>query len=386
MAELAGARIAFVNNYRGPGLGGGETQLLYVVRACAAAGMEVHLVCEPGAALGDEAAEAGAAVARYPLSAAGAAPQTVDRLRGFLMESKADIVQSGGFWTGVLTRTAAGPLPVRVVTQVAVDPAASALDGGSKVGVWLRARVDALSLARTDAVVAVSQAVADALLARAWPPEAIRVIANGVDAELLAEQAAEPVPAALASLPEATPLAGCVARLEPVKNVGGFVAAAAILATTRPDVRYAVVGDGAQRRDLEALAGALGVSDKLLWLGTVVPSAAALARFDVCVMPSLSEGMPMVALEAGALGIPVIGSRVGGIPEVVVDGTTGVLVAARDDHGFATAMGALLEDAPTRGAMGEAASARVRSAFSVERMTEGYLGLYEELLSRGPRE
>ena len=120
---------------------------------------------------------------------------------------------------------------------------------------------------------------------------------------------------------------GALARLEKVKGVEFFIRAAASL-TDESSVAFAVAGTGSEESYLRELVVAQGLTDKLTFLGRVDNSAAFLAACDIVVMPSLSEGMPLVPMEAMALGKPVVATSVGGTPEVVLDGETGLLVPA----------------------------------------------------------
>jgi len=373
-----GATVVLVNNYPGPGLGGGEVQLVQLIGGCVAAGLDVRLVCVANEELEREASRSGAVVVRRPLEPARLVA-AARWLRGYLRQSGAAIVQGTGYATNVLGREAARGLSLRVVNTVHVEPEASLLDGGSRLGLRLRDAVDRAGRGRVDGYVAVSDTVRDALIARGVPATDVVVVRNGVDvAELRGAAAAPPPP----GTPREPPLVGVVARLEPVKGVESFVRAVAELASEHPEARFVVGGSGSQERALRDLAAELGVQDRITWLGIVRPAAPLLATFDVVVVPSRSEGSGIVALEAMALARPVVATVVGGLPEVVVDGETGLLVAPRDHVALARAVGALLSDPARARALGEAGLRRVETEFTVERMVAGYLALYERLLDR----
>lgn len=378
MGDLAATTIVFVNNFPGPGLGGGEVQLLRLIRGCVAVGIDAHLVCVANDDLEREASRAGAVVVRRRLEPLRFASAARD-LRSHVRQSNAAIVQGTGWATNVLSRRAARGLPVRVVNTVHVEPGASLHDGGSRPGLRLRAAVDRAGRGRVDAYIAVSAAVRDALVAGGVPADRVTVVHNGVDVGELSVAAVAPAPAAL---PRERPLIGVVARLEPVKGVAHLVRATARLADEHPEVHVVVVGSGSQERALRDLAIELRVQDRIAWLGRVRHIAPVLAALDVVVMPSLSEGLGIVALEAMALGKPVVASAVGGLVEVIADGETGLLVTPADPAALASAIGALLADRERARAMGAAGLRRVKTAFTVERMLAGYLALYERLLSR----
>jgi D-inositol-3-phosphate glycosyltransferase len=161
-------------------------------------------------------------------------------------------------------------------------------------------------------------------------------------------------------------------RLEPLKGADTLLRAVAQLCDQPrfDDVITLVIGEdsgdgaagGGERRRLEAVAGGHGLESRVRFLGAVEHEDLAdyYALADVCVMPSLTETFGLVALEAQALGTPVVASAVGGLTEVVADGQTGILVAEREPQGFADAIARLLDDPALRAQMGDAA--RVRAA------------------------
>ena len=105
-----------------------------------------------------------------------------------------------------------------------------------------------------------------------------------------------------------------------------------------------------------------------------------LGSFDFCVLPALLEGLGVAALQAGAAGVPVVGARAGGVPEVIEDGRTGVLCPPGDAGALATAIAGIVEDRAAARAMGERARARVESLFSVGAMVTGNLDVYREVV------
>jgi glycosyltransferase involved in cell wall biosynthesis len=246
--------------------------------------------------------------------------------------------------------------------------------------VWLRRTVEGASRTGTDVFVAVSAAIAKGLVSAGVPADRVTVVHNGVDAEALGRAAAAGAPD---GLPGTRPLVGCVARLERVKGVDLFVRAAAILSRQRPDVTFAVVGDGSQRAELETASRAESLEERVVFLGVVASAAPALVRFDVCVVPSRSEGLPMVVLEAMALARPVVATAVGGIPEAVDDGATGILVRPEDPEALAAAIGSLLDDPERGAAMGRAGRERVRAHFSADEQRRRYLEIFAGLLRDG---
>lgn len=172
-------------------------------------------------------------------------------------------------------------------------------------------------------------------------------------------------------------LIGAVGRLEPVKGFSYFVRAARIVLDSMPSARFILAGDGAERDSLKALAETLGERFQFLGMREDVP--ALMAAMDICVVPSINEGMGRVILEAGAAGTPVVATNVGGIPEVVNETVTGLLVRPRDETGIASAVLSLAADRAQRERMGEAARDHVQQ-FSLARMVGKIEALYEDLI------
>jgi sugar transferase (PEP-CTERM/EpsH1 system associated) len=179
---------------------------------------------------------------------------------------------------------------------------------------------------------------------------------------------------------------GTVGRLAEVKDQWIIIRALSRIFEARPALRDAlrciVVGEGPERRRLTEAIAAYGL-DKNVWLAgdrTDVP--ALLAAMDVFLLPSLGEGISNTILEAMASGLPVIATNVGGNPELVSEGETGVLVPAGDESALAAAMLGLYDQPDQRQRMGIAAQREVRQRFDWERAVEQYLGVYDALLGR----
>jgi glycosyltransferase involved in cell wall biosynthesis len=144
-------------------------------------------------------------------------------------------------------------------------------------------------------------------------------------------------------LRDGVPLIGTVARLKPEKGVRYFVEAAARIAKLHPEARFLVIGDGPERDALSALASRLGVPVWFLGARGDVPEF--VGFLDVFVLPSLSEGTPLVTLEAMSAGVPIVATNVGGVPYQITDGRDGLLVPPRDPEAIATAVLRLIEHA-----------------------------------------
>ena len=179
-------------------------------------------------------------------------------------------------------------------------------------------------------------------------------------------------------LPADQPLIVAVGNLYPVKDHASLVRALAKL----PEGRVAIAGRGDQDEPLRQLASELGVAERLHLLGLRDDIETVLASGDLFVQPSLSEGLPLAVLEAMAHELPVVASRVGGIPEAIVDGESGLLVPPANPDALAAALARVLEAPEHAAALGAAARARAVGEFSVEQMAQRYQELYRRLRGR----
>ena len=179
----------------------------------------------------------------------------------------------------------------------------------------------------------------------------------------------------------AGPLVGVVARLQPEKGVAVFLRAATRLAQSVPDAGYVVVGDGPQRGMLERLAADLGVA--VTFLGYRPDGPALVGGLDLLVIPSLTEGTPLVLLEGAAAGVPLVATAVGGIPEQVRDGIEGVLVPPGDDRALADACRRILADRAFGARLAAAAAERLRQV-DPEAAVNAVADLYAHVLRAQP--
>jgi colanic acid/amylovoran biosynthesis glycosyltransferase len=212
----------------------------------------------------------------------------------------------------------------------------------------------------------------------------LRVIPCGVDTERFRPQARSPGDAAWREEP---PLLVCVARLVPVKNLGLLLEACAELLARAVRFRCVIVGDGKSRDELEATQARLGLEDAVELIGPAEQSAVLdwWQRASVAVLTSEQEGMPVSLMEAAACGVPAVATAVGGIPELVEDGVTGLLAPPGDRPALVAALERLLQDAELAARMGKAARQRALKRFSVRRQVGRLLELWTRLIRREVR-
>lgn len=215
------------------------------------------------------------------------------------------------------------------------------------------------------------------------PARKVETILNGVDTERF--HAAAPLDAAAAAWgADGAFVIGAVGRLQDVKNHAGLIDAFVRLRARIPErkLRLVLVGDGPLRAGLEQQAAASGAGADIVFAGALDNVAAVLRGFSLFVLPSIAEGTPVTLLEAMASELPVVATRVGGIPEVVEHGVQGTLVAPGDPEALAQALGAYVRDPALGAGHGRAARVRIESHYSMSAMLAAYLALYDRLCKR----
>jgi glycosyltransferase involved in cell wall biosynthesis len=224
-------------------------------------------------------------------------------------------------------------------------------------------------------VVAVSEKVA-AYAAREFriPPDRLSTIVNGVDLDRFRPPPRDGFGGG--------PVIGSTARLHAENDHVTLLRAFSRLSTRWPEAELLLVGRGREEARLKALAEDLGTSTRTHFVGEQGDVAPFLHQMDLYVQPSVAAGMPNSVLEAMAAGLPVVATAVGGTPEVVVEGETGLLVPPRNPMALADAMLKLLEDRRLAQAFGRAGRARVETHFSEERMLQQLEALLDRLVER----
>ena len=174
-------------------------------------------------------------------------------------------------------------------------------------------------------------------------------------------------------------IVGMVSRLEKVKGPGYFIEAAGKVVKEVKNARFLVVGEGSLRNKLENRVKELGLSDKVTFAGWREDVLDIISFLDILVQPSLNEAIGRVLLEAQGLGVPVIATKVGGIPEVVKDNITGILLPPQDTEKLVSAICKLLEDKERRVSMSKSAREWINGKFSAAKMMEEIESLYKEV-------
>lgn len=225
---------------------------------------------------------------------------------------------------------------------------------------------------QTSRIVSVSEDGRRLSLAEGVPPDRLMTILNGIDLRLFEFSGPRPFGPAI-----------IVSRLSAEKDIASLLHAIPIvlglLGSDAQTFSLNVVGDGAMRPQLEALSSALNLTPKVHFLGHSNNVAEMLAKASMFVLPSLTEGISLTLLEAMARGLPVVATRVGGTPEVVVDGKTGLLVSTRAPEELATAIVRLYQNHALAQRMGTLGRQRVERLFTIEHMIRAYEAQYLEV-------
>ncbi len=235
-----------------------------------------------------------------------------------------------------------------------------------------------------DAGIAISAAMKRfAIEIEGAPIEKIQVVRYGMTYGWLSDEAIAAARRELRAelkLPAEAQLLGMACRLVEQKGIPYALEALRRIRAEYPRAHLVIAGDGEKAGELRRLTSMLGIADRVHWLGWRADAADLMAAYDVFLLPSLREGFGLVLLEAMSRRVPIIASRVGAIPEVVVDGETGLLAPPRSVDQLAEAMARLLEDRALRKYMGLLGAARLEDQFSIERMVDGTLAVYDKVL------
>lgn len=291
------------------------------------------------------------------------------RLARYLRVNRIQLVHSFDFYSNVLGVTAAKLAAVPAVIASQRDL------GDMRSGLARHAQALALRLATT--VLVNAEAIRKRLVdGRIVAPERVELIPNGTDLARFA-----PSPRARVGGPPF--VVGTVANLRPEKGLDDLLRAAALVSREISEVRFVIWGDGGHRRPLEALARELGVDGLVTFPGHTAAVQDALREIGIFVFPPrLNEGFSNALLEALAVGLPVVATRVGGNAELVEDERTGLLVPPGDPSALAVAVLRLLREPALAAALAERGRQRVRAQFGIEQMLARIDALYDRSLSR----
>jgi glycosyltransferase involved in cell wall biosynthesis len=371
--------LQFVTDFR---IGGTERQVANLVAGLDESKFQLHVACfrEEGQFLHEIQAH-GVPIITFRIRQLDR-PSTLReqwRFAAYLRRHRISLVHSYGFYPNLFAAPVARMTKARLV--------ASIRDTGDHLSDWRR-RAQRYACRLADVVLANAEAVRARLIADGYEPKRVQVIHNGIVLDRLrATRAADAVRAEL-GLPREAPIVTMMARFTPLKGLEHFLDAARMLVDRLGDVHFLLVGDSvcggmgnpAYRRELEQRTARLGLEQRVHFVGFRNDTADLLAVSAVSVLPSLSEGLSNVVLEAMGAGVPVVATRVGGNPELVADAETGLLVPPRDAAALAEAVARLLENGDLARRFGSAGRRRALEQFSIEAMVDKTSRLYQGLL------
>jgi L-malate glycosyltransferase len=350
---------------------GGQNQVLLTVNGLRGIGQRASLVAHPEGELRRRAQEGLDLIPIVPrteidLSAAWRLSRVVKRLRPDIVhahDAHGTAMASLGLSFGPPT-----PTPALIVSR-RVD---FHLNRNS-FSRWKHRQVDCF--------IAASEAIRKMLVADGVPSERTTTVHEGIDLEHVL--AAAPVNVHEAFwLPHGAPVVGNVAALVPHKGQRHLIEAARLVVREIPETRFVIFGEGDLREQLERQVREHRLEKHVLLPGFRMDVLGCLKGLDLFVMSSVTEGLGTSLLDAMACSRASVATRAGGIPEIVEEGRTGVLVEPRDHSAMAREIVHLLKDDGLRQRMGEAARARVAERFTVERMVEGTAAVYESVAGR----
>jgi glycosyltransferase involved in cell wall biosynthesis len=302
------------------------------------------------------------------------------RIRKLIRDFRPDIVETHTSKAGIVGRLAAHLEGTPVVLHVYHGHVLEAHYGAIKT--WMARRAERILARKSDRLVAVSAHVkSDLVKYGVASPDRISVVEPGLDlAPMLGCRQERGALRRELGLDAATPLVGIVGRLAPIKNHRLFLDAAVGVLAVRPDVHFLVVGDGEIGPEIRALARSRGLMKRLTFTGWRYDLPRIYADLDVLVSCSKSEGTPFTIIEAMAAECPVVATRVGGVPDLVRDRATGLLVPPAQADPLVSAILRLVGDVGLARALARSAAADVEVRFSTARLASDMDALYTALL------
>jgi glycosyltransferase involved in cell wall biosynthesis len=296
--------------------------------------------------------------------------RAVGHLRQLVDRHRIDVVHPHGYKADVYSFAATWPGRAALLCTSHNWP-------DRRLSMRMYAALDRFVLRRFDRVAVVSEVVASTLIRSGVPLSRMALVRNGVNLERFRNAD----PALRRELGVSHRTVGFVGRLVPAKGGDVFLRAAQRVLSAYPDVTFVMVGEGPAREEWEGLAWQLGIDGNVVFTGSRKDMPEVYASLDVMVLPSLIEAMPMSVLEAMAASRPVIATRVGAVPKLVIHGETGLLLEPGDADGLTTSILRVLRDPELARRLGESGHAHVAQHFSDAAMARSYIRLYEEAVS-----
>jgi glycosyltransferase involved in cell wall biosynthesis len=347
---------------------GGQNQVLVTVLGLRALGHRTLLVAHPGGELRQRAQEGLDLIALAPktemdLSAAW-------RLSRLIKQLKPNIVHA---------HDPHGVAMAGLALSMSTQPVKPPLIASRRVDFHLRnSALSRWKYRQVDCFICASEAIRQMLVADGVPEGRTVTVHEGIDVGRVDRAPVAKVHEEL-FLPHNAPVVGNVAALVPHKGQRHLIEAASLVVRQVPDARFVIAGEGELRPALERQIRDYRLEKHVILAGFRPDVLSLHKAFDLFVMSSITEGLGTSLLDAMAARKPVVATHTGGIPEVVLDGQTGFLVAPRDHEAMAAAIVKLLKDPALRERMGAAGLSRARQKFSAERMLDETLRVYQRV-------
>ncbi len=294
---------------------------------------------------------------------------TITRLRELAIQTNADIVHAHGFKADIYSFFALHHFLIPLVSTCH-----NWTDTDLAVSIY--GAIDRFILRRYASVIAVSEAVKNRLVKAGVREENIHIIKNGIDVRPFRNAS----PSLRGIGAEDAPAIGFVGRLSKEKGADVFLRIASRVVAEIPDAKFVLVGEGPEREALESLTDELGIGKSIFLAGRRSDMPSVYASFDLMVLSSRDEGLPMAVLEGMASGVAFVAMAVGDVPKIIEHEISGVLTSSGDVDSLASRVVSLLRNAPERQRLAEGGRRRVQEEFSAERMAANYMDVYERAL------
>ena len=299
-------------------------------------------------------------------------PRVMRALRGLIREKGIDLVHSHGYKSNFYALWATG----RKLPLVATNH--NWLKHHWRLVVY--SLIDKRLIRFFDRIIAVSELIRNEMVEAGVPDEKITVIDNGVDVEEIARQVRSASQNEMFHESDATKIVGAIGSLKEEKGFRFLIEAAINVVPNEGKVKFLIVGDGPLREELERLAASRGAEGNIVFTGYRNDVYKLLGTFDIFVLPSVKEGLPMVLLEAMAAGIPVVATRVGAVHRVLTDGVNGLLISPGEAGALRKAIETLLTNPSFSASIAARGYETVREHFSSEAMFSKYHATYLDAL------
>jgi glycosyltransferase involved in cell wall biosynthesis len=359
-------RILHVNNEKG--WRGGERQTLLTAAEQRRQGVDASIACRRGSDLARMSRENGVPILELPASPAG----TILHLRKAIPAFDLIHCHSGRAHSLAALAMLGRPKPLVISRRVDFVPRNS----------WF----NRWKFRRCAKVVCVSHWIARLLEDWGLEKERIAVVYEAVPGDTcLSPEASRKLLAGKAGFREGQKLVGNIAALVPHKDQETLLRAARFVADHRPDVAFVIVGEGLLQQQLLDLRQSLGLAETVHFTGFIPQAQRLLPAFDVLAMSSCMEGLGTTVLDAGMAEIPVAATAGGGLPEIVLNEKTGLLVPVKDARALAEAILRLLSDGPLAKQLASNARHRLETDFTVSAMARRYVDIYRTVLKNPPQ-